>query len=465
MGRAPSVLGVVYAVMAGLLAAYLVSLVVRPPDETWPWIDGWGVSVYEVILACLLLARGFGSRSGRAVHLVLGSAALALASGDLALTWESWGGASSLATPSIADVFHACFYPLAYAAILLMLRKGTRRLMPATWLDGAIAGLGAAAVCAAFAFAALWHFVGDASFVSPLGLAVGLLYAIGDVLLLAFGVGGTALRAGRTLPWMLFATACAVNAIRDTFNLFGTTAHFWIIFNELAHPASMLLISASVLVPAQRRNLLQPSRAPGFLLPGVGAVAAVVILVVGAWQHPVPQIAVGLATATLMVTGLRFWLSVRAMAALTEERHRRAVTDELTGLGNRYRLTSLLDAYFDEAADSSTPPRSLAFLFVDLDHFKEINDSLGHAAGDELLKQLGPRLLNSLRASDVLVRIGGDELGVRLRSTATPPTRLALPGALRLCSSSHSWSTVSTFVSARASALPSHRATPPTARA
>jgi diguanylate cyclase (GGDEF)-like protein len=51
---------------------------------------------------------------------------------------------------------------------------------------------------------------------------------------------------------------------------------------------------------------------------------------------------------------------------------------------------------------------------VDLDHFMEINDSFGHSAGDELLKQLGPRLRSSLRASDVLVRIGGDELGAVL---------------------------------------------------
>jgi diguanylate cyclase (GGDEF)-like protein len=126
------------------------------------------------------------------------------------------------------------------------------------------------------------------------------------------------------------------------------------------------------------------------------------------------QVAVALATATLVVVGVRLALSVRGLRSLTEERHRQAVTDELTGLGNRRQLTTLLDAYFEDLADLSTPSRSLAFLFVDLDHFKEINDSFGHSAGDELLKQLGPRLLSSLRASDVLVRIGGDELGAVL---------------------------------------------------
>ena len=124
--------------------------------------------------------------------------------------------------------------------------------------------------------------------------------------------------------------------------------------------------------------------------------------------------AVGLATATLAVVGVRLALSVRGLRALTEERHRQAVTDELTGLGNRRQLTTLLDAYFEDLVDPRHRPRTMAFLFVDLDHFKEINNSFGHSAGDELLKQLGPRLMSSLRASDVLVRIGGDELGAVL---------------------------------------------------
>jgi diguanylate cyclase (GGDEF)-like protein len=72
----------------------------------------------------------------------------------------------------------------------------------------------------------------------------------------------------------------------------------------------------------------------------------------------------------------------------------------------------LLDAYYTDRRDPSTPDTPLAFLFVDLDHFKEINDSFGHSAGDSLLRQLGPRLKGALRSTDVLVRVGGDELGV-----------------------------------------------------
>src|SRR6202030_1724776 len=219
----------------------------------------------------------------------------------------------------------------------------------------------------------------------------------------------------RRLPWMLVAAACAINSIGDTFNLFatsGTSTPVGDIIDGIAWPAAILMISISVWVPAGRRDLLQTGKVPGFVLPGVGALAGLAILFVGAIQHRVSLVALGLATATLVVVGLRLGLSVRGLRTLTAERHRQAVTDELTGLGNRRRLNTLLDDYFADYADPETPPRNLAFLFIDLDHFKEINDSFGHSAGDELLRQLGPRLMGSLRSTDVLVRVGGDELGI-----------------------------------------------------
>ncbi len=79
----------------------------------------------------------------------------------------------------------------------------------------------------------------------------------------------------------------------------------------------------------------------------------------------------------------------------------------------------MLDDFFADAADPATPARELGLLFIDLDHFKEINNSFGHSAGDELLRQLGPRLQGTLRSSDVLVRVGGDELGVVIMDADT----------------------------------------------
>jgi len=415
--RPPRALWIGYSVMGTLLAAYVIALMVRGPDASWPWIDGWGVVAFEFTGAGLLLMRGLRKGPGRAIALVLGAAVFSWALGDALLTGEQWNGAIA-PTPSVADVPYIAFFPLAYVAVILMLRKEITRLLPATWLDGAVAGLGAAAACAAFAFHAVQVSLGPS--ISTLGVAVNLVYPIGDVLLLALVVGGTAVLPGRRLPWLLFAAACGVNSIGDTFNLFGASGAsppVGDIFNGIAWPTAILLMSISVWAPAGRRDLVETGRMPGFILPGVGAAAGLAILLYGALQHDVVPVALGLATATLVVVGIRLAFSVRGLRALTQERHRQAVTDELTGLGNRRRLTSLLDAFFADHLDPQTPPRKLAFLFIDLDRFKEINDSFGHSAGDELLRQLGPRLLGSMRATDVLIRVGGDELGAVLIDT------------------------------------------------
>jgi diguanylate cyclase len=273
--RTPRPLWVVYAGMATLLTAYIISVLVRPPGDTWPWIDGWGVAGYEVVLAGLLLARGFSRLPGRAVPLVLGSAVTAWALGDVVLNWETAGGTAAVANPSLADAFYVSFYPLFYAAVVLMLRKEIGRLLPATWLDGGIAGLGAAAVCAAFAFPAVFRSLSAHSAnLTQIGVAVNLVYPIGDVLLLALVVGGTAILPGRRLPWLLFATACAVNGIGDTFNLLGTTtsssSEVGVVFNDIAWPIAITLMSISVWVPPGPRQLVAGGKLPGFALPGAG---------------------------------------------------------------------------------------------------------------------------------------------------------------------------------------------------
>ena len=169
-------------------------------------------------------------------------------------------------------MFYVSFYPLFYAAVVLMLRREIGRLLPATWLDGAIAGLGAAAVCAAFAFPAVFKSLSaHTANLTQIGVAVNLVYPIGDVLLLALVVGGTAILPGRRLPWLLFATACAVNGIGDTFNLLATpttTSQVGIVFNGIAWPIAITLMSISVWVPPGPRQLLEGGRLPGFVLPG-----------------------------------------------------------------------------------------------------------------------------------------------------------------------------------------------------
>lgn len=98
--------------------------------------------------------------------------------------------------------------------------------------------------------------------------------------------------------------------------------------------------------------------------------------------------------------------------------------DALTGLPNRSYLHELLDA------DLTAPRTAVAALFLDVDGFKEVNDSLGHDAGDDLLREVAARLTATVREGDAVGRLGGDEFVVLSRGS-TPEEALALAERLR----------------------------------
>ncbi len=99
----------------------------------------------------------------------------------------------------------------------------------------------------------------------------------------------------------------------------------------------------------------------------------------------------------------------RSLAEAQQQLRHRAGHDALTELPNRAHLQDRL-----QEAIRESPANQIALLVLNLDHFKEVNDSFGHVAGDELLKQLGTRLQASLRHEDFVARLGGDEFGLIL---------------------------------------------------
>jgi diguanylate cyclase (GGDEF)-like protein len=397
--------------MGVLLVSYLLFLTIRGPGGDSVLISGWGAAGFELVAGALCLARGVARRPGRAVALTLGFAIASWAVGDIVLTVESQGGVTP-PTPSLADLFYLGFYPLAYVAAVIFIRGDARRLTTPSWLDGAVASVGTASVCAAFLFARVLNLTGG----DPAATATNLAYPIGDVLLLSLIMGGSTVMPGRRkAPWLLMASGLAVNAVGDTANLFGTSfgaSQLGFIFNAIAWPASLLALSMSVWLRPRPPDLQAVQKPASFIIPGISAACALAVLFVGNLRGT-SGLSLGLATAALLLAGIRLALSVRGLRSLSQERRRQSVTDELTGLGNRRYLNNVLDSFFAEY-QTTDPPRTIAFLFVDLNHFKEVNDTFGHSVGDKLLKQLGPRLSACVRKDDLLIRLGGDEFVVLL---------------------------------------------------
>ena len=111
-----------------------------------------------------------------------------------------------------------------------------------------------------------------------------------------------------------------------------------------------------------------------------------------------------------------------------EASRHQAVHDDLTGLPNRANFRDSLNKVIQRAA---TQNQGVAVLFLDLDRFKVVNDTLGHAAGDELLKAIAERLRATVRSSDLVARLSGDEFTILLEGVNDHDTALAVGEKLR----------------------------------
>ena len=125
----------------------------------------------------------------------------------------------------------------------------------------------------------------------------------------------------------------------------------------------------------------------------------------------IPFIAVALAGFALLAAFvLRYMRRTAAAIAAGETRLRHlAMHDPLCGLPNRIFFGERLEAVIEEVAAGATPA---AVFYIDLDHFKDVNDTLGHPIGDELIRNVTLRLSRTLRGDDLVARLGGDEFAV-----------------------------------------------------
>jgi diguanylate cyclase (GGDEF)-like protein len=373
----------------------------------------WGnepvdASLY-LLAAGLVLARAVLVRQDRAAWALMGTGLLAYAIGTLC--WVVVAHQDPVPYPSAADWFWLAFYPFVYAAVLRLLRVRVSRTVASTWLDGLIASACAAAVAGLVFLPAL---SGDAGGVSGWAAVVSVAYPTADIVLAAGLLGAWALSGWRTERlWMMLLAALAVNLSADGLHMVQTLDGTYVPGTLI--DALWLLALAGVVAAAWQGE--PPARVSGparawvaVSLPALPACASVALLVYGSWGNPVlPRLSSVLAAVAITAAVVRMLLTVRAVEGLADAR-RQARTDDLTGLPNRRLFVEILDEKLRDRA----PAAPLAVALVDLDRFKEINDSFGHHIGDRLLQMVGARLAAVVGESGVLARTGGDEFGLIL---------------------------------------------------
>jgi diguanylate cyclase len=315
--------------------------------------------------------------------------------------------------PSLADAFYLAYYLPLYVALVGLIRARVRRFHTSMWLDGLIGGLGATAVAVALLLGPALALTDG----SPAAVVTSLAYPLADVLLLAVLVAVGAilgLRGDRTV--LLLAAGIACNLAGDIVYLNLATRGIYVEGGplDLTWLVGVLLMALAARggsAPADTRPVGEVTARVGWRVLAVPLACNLVSLAVltAGFGDRFSPVAAWSAAGCVLAALARTAVTFREVRAFHEVRQQ-ALTDELTGLPNRRALLADAGAVLAVA----TARRPAALLLLDLDGFKEVNDSLGHHAGDELLRLIGPRLRQGLRTDDVLARLGGDEFAVLL---------------------------------------------------
>ncbi|TFD02011.1 EAL domain-containing protein [Cryobacterium sandaracinum] len=401
--------------MAVFLGSYVIGLLM-PDDGFHLFVDGWLASLLKLSMVVVCWAAVTRKRSRSRVRiaasglerfrhpelLLTAAAVTIIAIVDSYSLWMLIWGAEMF--PRVSEVGYLLFFALMLFVLVIMVRRQLRGMVWSVVLDSAIGALGAASVLAVL-LGPMANSVDAAG--ANKAIAAAVAYPLFDLLLVAVVVALTTSQgpvAGRrwillVFGLLMFTSTGLVFALLETRYVLGTPLD--------AGWAVGLALIAVWADASSRPDLVRNNSSNGvaaLALPAVSTAAGLGVLLLAS-QTPVPHIAIGLAAATLALAAVPL---VSRQVAL----RRQSKTDELTGLPNRRALYAEVSS---RLADDRS--RNRALLLLDLDRFKEVNDSLGHDAGDRLLVQVGLRLLEGLQSGDLLARLGGDEFAVLLERT------------------------------------------------
>jgi diguanylate cyclase len=314
--------------------------------------------------------------------------------------------------PSVADAAWLASYPALYVVAVVLLVVRVRHLGLSTWLDGLIGALGITAVAATLFITPAVH---SADLDAP-ALAATYAYPVADVLLLALlGAVMAILGLRGDLALVLLCGILGSKLLGDLLLTAAQAGNGYVAGGpiDLTWMANAVFtgLAANAARPRDAVRSPAPTARTGWRVVTIPLGCNVASLGVLASEWGAGTLSVGGACALGCVVAALARTAVTFQETRTlHEVSRQAGTDELTGLPNR---RTLLTAAERQLARSG----SAALLLLDLDGFKAVNDGLGHAAGDELLRRIGQVARQELRPDDVLARLGGDEFAVLLPDT------------------------------------------------
>jgi diguanylate cyclase (GGDEF)-like protein len=407
MLKIPRLIAAGSVIAAGLIALHIVDIATsRPVTSAWwlgsPWSIPLAVLLFTAVamaVRCVIvpLHRRAWSLAALAIFMVfLAYVVIEIVSGPAARRGEP------MQASHLAEVLSLLSLPPALISLWRLGRPQVgSSVRPVTFFDTVTLGMLAAAVVVlcypadafSWASAGLSHVFGPVVTLTLVGFIAAMVPLGGwrlDRIYLFLAAGVFAMVLSTVLSGRIAVAGLPGSTPTDPFMMVGC-----------------LLFVAAAWQPPRWAAASKPHVLSALLVPLICGAGSMVLVLIGVLLE-VPKLSMVLASVSVFAALIRAALGFRALV-VAKEFFRLTVTDELTGLHNR---SGFLQGMQESVAVRPPAGTHWAVLLVDIDRFKEVNDSLGHHVGDQMLSRAAGLLVEQLAATDLVARLGGDEFAV-----------------------------------------------------